>query len=411
MVNRGSMPGDAHPAQSSSTTGGPTLVGGVGAGRESRTPELDGIRAVAILLVVVWHYVHLPSAAVAGTIWAKVNMLLRLTWSGVDLFFVLSGYLIGGILLDRRESPDYYRTFYLRRICRIFPLYFAFLGVCVLMGDARVRAAMPSVGWVFDPTFSMGYFATFTQNLAMASAHHFANTALNVTWSLAIEEQFYLLLPLMVAVVPVRRLPWVLLGLMGSGVVLRVAMAASSAVAPQHSAYVLLPCRWDPLFLGVLVAWAMRQPEWNVRLRGPGCWWLRPLFLLLAAGMVLAAITAKGVIMSTAMTVWGYSFLGLFYATGVMLVVVGRAPLAAACLRHPFLVRLGGISYGVYLLHETVNGAMHGLLLHARPRFVTGTEMLVTGLSFAVVLVLSEILWRVFERRFVDWGHRRFKYT
>jgi peptidoglycan/LPS O-acetylase OafA/YrhL len=114
--------------------------------------------------------------------------------------------------------------------------------------------------------------------------------------------------------------------------------------------------------------------------------------------------------MAPAMTLWGYTFLGLFYASGVMLVLGGHAPRFAAVLRHPFLVRVGLISYGVYLLHESVNGALHSLLLRARPRFDTPAEMAVTTLAFGVTLAAAELSWRWFEKPFVDWSHRRFRY-
>ncbi|MFN7140591.1 MAG: acyltransferase family protein, partial [Limisphaerales bacterium] len=89
----------------------------------SRIPELDGIRGIAILLVVLAHYFVLP----VGPGFAAANFLgtfFGLAWSGVDLFFVLSGFLIGGILLDAKASNNFFKVFYTRRVCRIFPLYF-----------------------------------------------------------------------------------------------------------------------------------------------------------------------------------------------------------------------------------------------------------------------------------------------
>ena len=99
-----------------------------------RIPELDGIRGLAILLVLVLHYAVEPGILYVERDWqVRTLMCFRLSWSGVDLFFVLSGFLIGGILLDAKYADDYYRTFYLRRFYRIVPLYallILILGAC-----------------------------------------------------------------------------------------------------------------------------------------------------------------------------------------------------------------------------------------------------------------------------------------
>ena len=89
-----------------------------------RNPELDGIRGMAILLVLMWHYVAAQVQTEPGSAAAYVLKLSSLTWAGVDLFFVLSGFLIGRILLENRTAPNYFKAFYTRRACRIFPLYY-----------------------------------------------------------------------------------------------------------------------------------------------------------------------------------------------------------------------------------------------------------------------------------------------
>src|SRR6266446_4286628 len=89
-----------------------------------RVPELDGLRGIAILLVIVWHYAVELFAREPGSTAAYGLAVLRLSWSGVDLFFVLSGFLIGGILIDNRGARNYFRVFYFRRVCRIVPLYY-----------------------------------------------------------------------------------------------------------------------------------------------------------------------------------------------------------------------------------------------------------------------------------------------
>ena len=101
----------------------------------SRIPELDGLRGLAILLVLVWHYFISSISVGVGTWQAYAVVPFRLTWSGVDLFFVLSGFLIGGILYDVKNSENYFKVFYFRRIYRIFPVYFiwAVLFVCAFI--------------------------------------------------------------------------------------------------------------------------------------------------------------------------------------------------------------------------------------------------------------------------------------
>src|SRR6185437_14320584 len=159
---------------------------------EPRIPELDGIRGVAILMVVSFHYFLIPEN---GTHWAKAaNAVLSFGWSGVDLFFVLSGFLLGGILIDNFQSPNYFRTFYTRRICRIFPLYYLWLALFFLLP------------FVFPPGFldctSSGMFylkkwgyLCFGQNFYRTGLDGYDALWMGVTWSLAVEEQFYLLVP------------------------------------------------------------------------------------------------------------------------------------------------------------------------------------------------------------------------
>ena len=97
-----------------------------------RILELDGIRGVAILLVVLYHYVAVPIPADASAGLLFVRQLFSNNWSGVDLFFVLSGFLITGILIDHRNTRHYFKVFYIRRISRIFPLYYLFLSLFLL---------------------------------------------------------------------------------------------------------------------------------------------------------------------------------------------------------------------------------------------------------------------------------------
>src|SRR5579863_2282559 len=173
-------------------------------GKNSRVPSLDGIRGFAILLVMLWHGLFVPLSNLPNhPVAERLIGLGRLSWSGVDLFFVLSGFLIGGILLDASASTSYFSTFYIRRAHRILPLYAAVVS-CVLIAPRLFG------GWNHwaSNQISVGYYATFLQNFWMAKNNLFGSNVLGVTWSLAVEEQFYLSLPIAIRYLSRSQLWW-----------------------------------------------------------------------------------------------------------------------------------------------------------------------------------------------------------
>jgi len=167
-----------------------------GAEPRARVPELDGLRGIAIGPVLVYHFFLIPSNPQPGTFFAYLLVPGRLAWSGVDLFFVLSGFLIGGILLHERDSPNYFRAFYTRRFFRIIPMYtvtlvfFYGLMFIVRAGYAKNFASMlnDQLPWYSYPVFIQNFWMMFRDTLGPST--------LGVTWSLAIEE-LYLTLPLL----------------------------------------------------------------------------------------------------------------------------------------------------------------------------------------------------------------------
>ena len=167
-------------------------------------PELDGLRGIAILLVLATHYqMAIPAHTAAER--ALKNILAH-GWAGVDLFFVLSGFLITGILYDSKGQSNYFRNFYGRRTLRIFPLYYGFLAVVLigLIATATARHWNPSLPqfrnlWSLQP-----WLWTYTFNIACALGHGSAH--LGQLWSLSVEEQFYLVWPLVICFFPRRLL-------------------------------------------------------------------------------------------------------------------------------------------------------------------------------------------------------------
>ena len=195
---------------------------------KSRIPELDGLRGLAILLVLLYHFVSSPR--IQPPLFHK---LFAIGWSGVDLFFVLSGFLIGGILLDVRESPNYFRTFYGRRFYRIVPLYYLWIGayfVIALFGSSRF------------PWRSIPVYLLFLQNYTKIDRAVIAVAWLGALWSLAIEEQFYLIVPTVVRFLTKPRLLLMLYSAILCAPVFRILLYE---YLPGHPAapYVLTPCR------------------------------------------------------------------------------------------------------------------------------------------------------------------------
>ena len=139
-------------------------------------PQLDGLRGIAILIVLLAHLDYLP---IFGS--AKY---LKYGRTGVDLFFVLSGFLITGILLDTKEFPGYFKNFYARRALRIWPIYYAML----ILFFSLLPAIFPHHSFHTDWN-AWPYYATYTQNLFYNFPH---STPLGPTWSLAVEEQYYM---------------------------------------------------------------------------------------------------------------------------------------------------------------------------------------------------------------------------
>jgi peptidoglycan/LPS O-acetylase OafA/YrhL len=224
---------------------------------QGRIPVLDGWRGFAILVVVIhnagvllWHLhpgAH-PSVAIAHTV-------LDAGWVGVQLFFVLSGFLITGILLDDLGSPKFFRDFYIRRSLRIFPLYFAFLFLALIV--------VPTLG--LDPSVAQEaeadglwywlYLANWKPLLELD------NGPLRHLWSLAVEEQFYLVWPLLVYSSGVRRFRWIAAGVVAGSIVSRAFMYEWGPDSTYL--YYFTNARADSLALGALMAIALRTPSWR----------------------------------------------------------------------------------------------------------------------------------------------------
>jgi peptidoglycan/LPS O-acetylase OafA/YrhL len=361
--------------------------------RSGRIPELDGVRGLAIASVLYWHLfgcLHLSSGGLLGRFVARAGSL---TWAGVDLFFVLSGFLIGGILLDNRDADNLLSTFYARRAARIFPLYYLWLALFVV-----ARVLLPGkLIWLFGRPLPLWQYATYLQSVGYASRSDWGAAWLDMTWSLAIEEQFYLLLPALVVLLSPRRIAIVAAVGILSAPAVRLAVA-SHALAP----IVLLPARWDSLSFGVLGAWLVRRPGALERMRRrPG---------VLHAGL-FAAVAA-----CVALVAWGDSWgprvgtlfvFSLTAATSFLVILAALASPWRAPLRARWLGWLGSVAYGVYVFHEGMAGMVFGAFGRWSPQGAPLSDWPLSALSLGLALALAALSYRWLERPFLRWGHAR----
>ncbi len=370
-----------------------------------RIPQLDGLRGLAIGLVLVWHYfVGIPGAD-ANQATAFLRRLFHLSWSGVDLFFVLSGFLIGGILMDNRESPRYFRTFYVRRVFRIVPAFLLLLVPFWVARSVVDTSGSVTLQYLLDgqiPTWSYGLFV---QNLFMAAKGTFGANWMSITWSLAIEEQFYLALPLTLFWIPRRFVPHLCIALAALALGLRTVLALSSdSASAQAAAYLLLPSRMDGLFLGVLGAWLVREPRWSrpraAPRRSP---WL--VIGVLGAGLVVASLR-ETFFVSPLMSTLGYSCLAVFYFAVLLVCFASERGALHALTTWGPLRALGQGSYFIYLFHPLFLVLAHHWAFGQMPDHRTRAGATVTMAALALLFAAAALSWRFVERPLLERGRK-----
>jgi peptidoglycan/LPS O-acetylase OafA/YrhL len=371
--------------------------------KTARILELDGLRGLAILLVIPCHYIANVPHGEAHTWTSRAGSILGWGGSGVDLFFILSGFLIGGILLDSKSSGRYYRAFYARRFFRILPLYYSLLslyGILWLAAPGLFRLAAP--GWIY-PLFLQNYF------MKMDSTQVFW---LAPMWSLAVEEQFYLMAPPLMRRLSTEYIAKLMMMVVLIAFLIRVAVVlAFGGVSHDHwglrFAFFATPARADDLALGVLAAIGWRNG--NVKR-----WiWEHISGFKLA---ICACIAAEGIMIPWTMKNFSYlahtvslSVLGLMYLCLMITVLLDEKCWLAGIFRWSTLREMGKISYCVYLVHYPILWILHRFSLGNEPRFDSWPAIGVTIAAVAATLLTAQLSWRFFESPLIRRGHS-FKY-
>ncbi len=359
-------------------------------------PALDGIRGLAILLVLVHHFSGGadPTTAVGRAWLAWTNNL----WIGVDLFFVLSGFLITGILLDTKKSAGYFRNFYARRALRIFPLYYGVLLAAFFALPAIEPYIRQEAGKGFSARQS-GLWLYLT-NVIMAARGPDYFWAFDHFWSLAVEEHFYLVWPL--AILLCNRRATLRLCVIVAVLALALRTTLTLVGVSPTSIYVLTPCRMDVLAIGGLAALLVRS-------RRPDQWflWARPGAITSGIALFGLMVARHGLsqddpIVQTA----GFSLLAIFFAS-ILLLAVG-APSASLIGRFWTLQPLrftGKLAYGLYVFHPFFIIPLARFFEGPHGRLVgfghlTGIVLFAT-FGIAASLVTALLSWHFYEKHFV----------
>ena len=367
----------------------------------SRISGLDGIRGLSILIVVFSHVFY---SMVVGTSASPVlfKEIMNMGLTGVDLFFVLSGFLIGGILMDHRDSEHYFKTFYVRRVCRIVPVYYVWLGLGWLL-TSKV-SSLWNLNNFFTLTHCPGWsYLVFIQNFWIAKIDQTVPIWVRLSWSLCIEEQFYLLMPLIIWLVSPRKLPVVLTAL----IFLTFLFRSFLCIYTGYFVYYLAPCRVDALLAGVLCACLLRNPRYESLIKRR-LDWLYLIFTLLFCGMVYFTISpqTRGEHNSFDISTWGNTWIALFYASFLLIVVTDKTGPFARVMRNALLRHLAVISYCVYLIFLPINGFAHDLLF--KSGFMAEnifSNLLAVLLGLFITWLVATLSWKYLERPIVEWGH------
>jgi len=332
-----------------------------------RIPQLDAIRGIAILLVIL----HNESSVFPSL---GLESLFANGWMGVDLFFVLSGFLITGILVDSKAAEGYFKNFYIRRGLRIWPLYYSLLLFMFLI----VPALGPSEAHtVFEKSSPWWAYPLFLQNFFVPSPTSAAGP-LAVTWSLAIEEQFYLVWPWMVRYASLARIRQLTILVICLSPLLRLYLSTRDV-----NLYTNVFCRLDGLMAGALIALLVRSETFS-----PSAF-VRPAWIMFIVALPLAFATEA---LGTRSIVFSLS--AMASAALVYLALFARTHWLQRLLTNRFLIHTGTISYGLYLLHKIPFDVAKSLHADRYP-------VLMLVVLLVACYVLAAVSWNALEKPFL----------
>ncbi|SMF13437.1 Peptidoglycan/LPS O-acetylase OafA/YrhL, contains acyltransferase and SGNH-hydrolase domains [Alteromonadaceae bacterium Bs31] len=361
-------------------------------------PALDGIRGMAILLVMIHHIFEVFDKS--NPVEKFIVHFSDIGWSGVDLFFCLSGFLITGILLDSKGEKKSLKRFYYRRSLRIFPLYYISLLVIFV-----IYPSFAEVDYAHSMEKQWWYWAYLVNVLISipGEVHHVATHF----WSLAVEEQFYLIWPFVVFSLNSRRLLICSIILIVLAPLIRWIFI--EAQLDKSMPYVLTISRMDSLIFGALAAQIVRHTSYLKAFSRHSSYLLLAGACAFVAIVVIQGSFARQPLMLTA----GLTTLAFFFACSILAVANNNYPLATKLLCNQVLIFFGKVSYAMYIFHGVIIATLASLLftndagaqkifgLSGLPKMVIFTLLVVAASSFAAWLS-----WQILEKHFLKLKNR-----
>ncbi len=354
-------------------------------------------------MVVYSHYFLGFVSARPGSVLAYLLKPFDLMWAGVDLFFVLSGFLIFSILL--RGGPGTFKSFYPRRAARVLPLY-ALLLIILVVGLRVQHSGLIHLPRLFEEVDQLWLYFCMLQNFDQLLPKGGFNW-LVASWSLAIEEQFYLIAPILIYVIGKgNRLAGFLIGTIVTSVVFRSFLAVQMASLPTELfdwTYYHSLSRLDGLAVGGLIAWLWVRPAWADRIRRS-----TSLLVLTACTGLAYCVLALRLRRSFSPEI----FLVLAATSGAILcLALVRSPLVSRFLRLSALKHAGRISFGLYMIHIPVLGILSGLFYSRTAPIVIERPRWITLVALIVAVLLAEFSYRFLELPVLERVRKMFPYV
>jgi len=361
-----------------------------------RISVLDGLRGIAVLMVIVFHYFSLTATAAFCDINLYVFKLTKFLSSGVDLFFVLSGFLLGGILINNINSKNYFKTFYIRRFCRILPLYFLLIIICVVL-----VYVFPVFNF-FEGEIPFVSYLTFTQNFFMGKIGFMGSDVLAITWSLAVEEQFYLFLPLIIFVTRSKNLHGVVFFFVLCSILFRTLFPGINGV--WNLAFILH--RMDSLFIGVSTF--MIYSEYLKRRND--VFYNKSLNVIL---ILIIAVLLVGILLYFANIVSlsniKFTWIAFFYASIILFVLINKDKKIINIIDNKLLGFIGKISFGIYIYHQLIIHIIFQFMRNTKPVLNNYNDLILILTAFLFTVLISFISYTFFERKIINIG-LKYKY-